>query len=93
MAAVPKRQPQRTCLGCREVRPKRELLRIVRTPEGAIEVDPTGKKSGRGAYVCPKGECVEQLAKSKRLGKALGVEPPPHLIPQLKRFVEEIERG
>ena len=88
-----KRQPQRTCLGCREVKPKRELLRIVRTPQGEIEFDPTGKKSGRGAYVCPNPECLKQLFKKNRLEKSLGVEPPPDLFSELERFVWEIEGG
>jgi predicted RNA-binding protein YlxR (DUF448 family) len=90
---VVKKRPQRTCLGCREVKPKRELLRIVRTPQGEIELDPTGKKSGRGAYVCPNQDCLAQLAKAKRLEKALGVQPSPDLISELKRYLEEIERG
>ena len=51
--------PQRTCVSCRQVRPKRELVRVVRTPEGHIELDATGKKSGRGAYLCAKRSCWE----------------------------------
>lgn len=52
MATSKKKQPVRTCIGCKEAKDKRELIRIVRTPEGEILVDPTGKKSGRGAYIC-----------------------------------------
>ncbi|NLV21741.1 MAG: YlxR family protein [Syntrophomonadaceae bacterium] len=63
--------PQRMCVGCREMKNKRDLLRVVRTPEGNIEVDPTGKKSGRGAYLCPNPECLSQAVKGKRLQKAL----------------------
>jgi len=59
------------CVGCREMKNKRDLLRVVRTPEGNIEVDPTGKKSGRGAYLCPNPECLSQAVKGKRLQKAL----------------------
>jgi predicted RNA-binding protein YlxR (DUF448 family) len=61
-----KHVPQRTCVACRQVRPKKELIRIVRSPEGDIEVDETGKKSGRGAYLCRNKACWEiALAKSK----------------------------
>ncbi len=88
-----KKLPQRTCLGCQRVRPKREMLRIVRTSEGKVEFDPTGKKAGRGAYVCPDNDCLRQMAKKKRLGKALGVEPSPDLISELERYLEEIERS
>jgi predicted RNA-binding protein YlxR (DUF448 family) len=63
--------PQRMCVGCREMKNKRELLRVVRTPEGNIEVDSTGKKAGRGAYLCPNPECLTQAVKGKRLQKAL----------------------
>jgi predicted RNA-binding protein YlxR (DUF448 family) len=63
--------PQRMCVGCREMKNKRDLLRVVRTPEGSIEVDPTGKKSGRGAYLCNNPECLAQAVKGKRLQKAL----------------------
>src|SRR5881275_2044616 len=66
----PKRQkhvPLRTCIACRETKPKRELLRVVRTPEGHIMLDPTGKKSGRGAYLCAKLSCWETAIKKKRL--------------------------
>ncbi len=70
MARV-KKIPKRMCVGCQEIKPKRELIRIVRTPEEEILIDPTGKKSGRGAYLCPKAECLEKAAKEKRLERSL----------------------
>ncbi len=65
--------PQRTCVACRQARPKGELLRIVRTPQGAIEVDLTGKAAGRGAYVCRNEHCPAFAVKQKKLSRALGV--------------------
>ncbi|MDE3230795.1 MAG: YlxR family protein [Chloroflexota bacterium] len=59
--------PQRTCIACRETRPKRELIRVVRTPEGHIELDPTSKKSGRGAYVCARRSCWDIALKKGKL--------------------------
>lgn len=64
--------PQRSCVACRQVRPKSELLRVVRTPEGAIKADDTGKLAGRGAYVCRHEQCLEQAFKEKRLTRSLG---------------------
>jgi len=65
--------PQRTCVGCREVHSKRQLIRVVRTPEGRVEIDPTGKRAGRGAYVHERRSCWEQALRG-RLGHALKVE-------------------
>ena len=62
-----KKIPQRMCLGCQERKNKRELIRIVRSPEGEISIDPTGKKSGRGAYICNDLACLNKVIKSKRL--------------------------
>lgn len=66
-----KKIPQRTCLGCRAVKPKKELVRLVRTPEEEVIVDPTGKKAGRGAYICPSSECLEKAFKGALLDQAL----------------------
>lgn len=63
--------PQRTCIGCRRSTAKRELIRIVRTPEGRIEVDPTGKKSGRGAYLCGRVDCWHEALRRDKLSSAL----------------------
>ncbi len=69
--------PQRTCIGCQAVRPKRELLRIVRTPTGEVVFDPTGKKAGRGAYICPQRECLAKALAGNKLDRALEVALTP----------------
>ena len=66
-----KHVPQRTCIGCREAKPKRELIRIVRTQSGAVEIDPTGKRSGRGTYLCNAKSCWQAGLKKERLDRAL----------------------
>lgn len=66
-----KKIPQRKCVGCNEMKDKKDLLRIVRSPEGEISLDLTGKKNGRGAYVCPNPECITKAVKEKRLERAL----------------------
>jgi len=67
----PKHTPQRTCVGCGSATAKRELIRLVRTPTGAVEPDPTGKRPGRGAYLCHNPECWERAIKKGRLESAL----------------------
>jgi hypothetical protein len=67
----PRHIPQRTCVACRRTSAKRELVRIVRTPEGTVEVDPTGKRSGRGAYLCPTPECWRLAVQKGRLDRGL----------------------
>lgn len=65
-----KKIPERTCIGCKEVKPKNELLRIVKDKENVISIDLTGKKNGRGAYICASEECLDKAVKSNRLAKA-----------------------
>jgi len=84
MARV-KKVPQRMCVGCRQMKDKKALIRIVRTPEGQILIDPTGKKSGRGAYICPSAQCFKAAVKTKALNKALEQEIPPEVIETLKK--------
>ena len=72
--------PLRMCVGCREMKIKKELIRIVRTPAGVIELDKTGKKSGRGAYVCPNLHCFRKAVKSKGIHKALEQEIPAEVL-------------
>ncbi|MBQ7114983.1 MAG: YlxR family protein [Clostridia bacterium] len=71
-----KKIPMRKCLGCNEMKPKRELIRAVKSPEGEISIDLTGKKSGRGAYICPDKACLRKARKGKRLEKALDTAIP-----------------
>ena len=66
-----KKRPQRTCVGCRRTLPKRDLVRLVRTPSGEILIDPTGKAQGRGVYLCPNRRCWTIALKKRRIGHAL----------------------
>ena len=66
-----KHVPQRTCVGCRQIKIKREMVRLVRTPEKVVEVDASGKKNGRGAYICPAPECWEKALNGKQLERTL----------------------
>ena len=69
-----KKIPLRMCTGCMEMKPKKELIRIVKSPEGEVSVDLTGKKSGRGAYICKNLECLEKSFKAKRLSRNLDIQ-------------------
>lgn len=85
---TPRRTPQRTCVACRTAGGKRGLLRVVRLPEGAgVAVDPTGKASGRGAYVCPTPECVELALKRKSLERSLKAPLADETIAALRASV------
>ena len=75
----PKKIPQRQCTGCGESKPKRELIRVVRSPEGEISIDFTGKKSGRGAYLCPDDKCLKKALKTKKLSRSLECEIPEEI--------------
>lgn len=77
--------PERQCLGCNEHRPKKELLRVVRTPEGDILLDFTGKKSGRGAYICRDVECLKKARRSGRIGRSLDVTIPEEVYDRMER--------
>lgn len=85
---VQKRVPVRTCVGCRTERGKRELVRVVRTPEGEVVLDATGKRSGRGAYLCPRRECLAAARKSKSLERALEREIPAEVWDKLGQGLE-----
>ena len=83
-----KKIPLRQCLGCREMKPKKELIRVVRSPEGEISLDFKGKASGRGAYVCPNGACLKKAVKAKALERALSVSIPPDIYDKLQEQME-----
>ena len=80
--------PIRQCMGCREHKPKRELLRVVRSPEGEISLDLQGKKPGRGVYICAEPNCFARIRKSRALNRALGVTVPEPVYEQLQEYVE-----
>ena len=83
-----KKIPQRQCMGCRERRAKRELIRVVRTPEGAVNLDFGGKMNGRGAYLCPNPECLKKAIRSKALDRSLEVEIPEEVYGRLQKEME-----
>lgn len=82
-----KKLPVRRCVGCNAQKAKKELVRIVRSPQGEVSVDLTGKKSGRGAYLCPSAACLAKARKAKRLENAFGVPVPDEVF---ARLTEEI---
>ena len=83
-----KKIPQRQCMGCRERKAKRELIRVVRTPEGAVTLDFGGKMNGRGAYLCPNPECLKKAIRSKALDRSLEVEIPEEVYGRLQKEME-----
>jgi len=84
---MPKKIPMRQCLGCREMKMKRELIRVVRSPEGEVSLDYKGKKPGRGAYVCPDAGCLKRAEKSKALSRAFGIPIPPEVVDALREEI------
>jgi predicted RNA-binding protein YlxR (DUF448 family) len=82
--------PQRTCIACRTVRSKRELVRIVRTPEGMVVVDETGKRNGRGAYLCHQRDCWETALARRQLEQALKVTLTDETEAQLRKYAETL---
>jgi predicted RNA-binding protein YlxR (DUF448 family) len=85
-----KKVPLRMCVGCREMKPKKELIRIVRTPEEKIEIDQTGKRPGRGAYLCPQRECMQKAIKTKSLERALKHPLPEEVTEYLMEKLNEL---
>ncbi len=86
----PKKIPMRMCVGCREMKEKRELIRVVRGPEGDVSLDPTGKKSGRGAYVCRNAECLKRAIRQRQLERQLEVVLTEEVSEYLKRELETL---
>ena len=80
-----KRVPLRMCTGCGEMKPKKELVRVVKPPEGDICIDRTGKKAGRGAYVCPNSECLKRARKSRALERALDTAIPESVYEEMEK--------
>ena len=87
---MPKKIPLRQCVGCREMKPKPELIRVVKSPEGEVSLDFRGKKPGRGAYVCPQAECLKKARKSRALERAFSAPPPDEVYEALE---EQMKAG
>lgn len=84
-----KKVPMRMCVGCREMKPKRELIRAVKSPDGEVSLDFKGKMPGRGAYLCPNSECLKKAMRSKALERAFSVQIPENIYDDLRRQMEE----
>ncbi len=84
-----KKIPQRLCVGCGEMKPKRELIRVVKNKECAVLLDATGKAHGRGAYICNSAECLEKARKNRRLEKSFEMKIPDEVYEEMKKRLEE----
>ena len=87
-----KKNPERQCVGCREKREKRDLIRVLRSPEGEISIDFTGKKSGRGAYICHSSACLKKAKKSGALARQLNCEISVEIYAELEKEIALDER-
>ena len=83
-----KKIPERTCMGCNSQKPKKELVRIVKSKDGVIEVDLTGKKNGRGAYICNDKECLNKLIKSKRLERVFEMHISEEIYEEIRNNIK-----
>lgn len=90
---MPKHIPLRMCVACRQQKPKRAMVRIVRTPAGTVETDPTGKKAGRGAYLCPQQSCWELALKKRLLEHALQTPISPQDRAALEEYAHSLAAG
>ena len=88
-----KKIPQRQCMGCRERMAKKELIRVVRGTDGTVSLDFSGKKNGRGAYICPKMECLIRARKSNALARSLEAEIPEEVYDRLEKEMEAGANG
>ncbi len=88
-----KKIPLRKCTGCGEMKAKKELVRVVKSPDGDISLDLTGKKAGRGAYVCPDSACLAAAKKARRLEKAFSCRIPEHIYGQMEEELQAHECG
>jgi uncharacterized protein len=89
--AVTKKIPQRQCIGCGEMKNKKEMIRIIKTPEENIIIDATGKKNGRGAYICKSSECLQKAIKSRGLERSLKVSIPKEVYEELEKELSGLE--
>ncbi len=87
-----KKVPMRKCVGCQEMKNKKDMIRVIRTQEEEFLLDSTGKKNGRGAYVCGTKECLEQAIKTKGLERSFKMSIPAEVYEQLKKEMEHIDQ-
>ena len=87
-----KKIPMRKCVGCQEMKEKKSLIRVVKTAEGDIILDDTGKKNGRGAYICKSLECFKKAKKTKPLERSLGVSVSEQVYEELEKEMNQIDR-
>lgn len=85
--------PLRRCTGCNEQKPKKELVRVVCSPQGEIALDRVGKMPGRGAYLCPSAQCLAKARKAKRLERALDAQIPPEVYERIEQEIEGAQSG
>ena len=88
-----KKIPQRQCMGCRERKAKREMIRVVRCTDGQVRLDFSGKLNGRGAYICPNAECLKKAQKTKSLDRSLEVPIPDEVYVRLEGEMEDAAHG
>ena len=91
--SVKKKSPQRQCVGCNEMKNKKDLIRILKTAEGDIILDATGKKNGRGAYLCFNRECLERAVKGRGLERSFKMPVPAGVYEKLRKELEAVENG
>lgn len=90
---VAKKVPMRQCTGCREMKNKREMIRVIRTAENEICIDATGRKNGRGAYICPNMDCLKTAMKNRGLERSLKTAIPESVYQQLEEEMSHIDKG
>jgi predicted RNA-binding protein YlxR (DUF448 family) len=86
-----KKIPLRQCIGCREMKPKKDLIRVIRTPEDEILIDATGRKNGRGAYICPTAECLKKAITGKGLERSFKMRIPKEVYDRLEEEMAQID--
>ncbi len=86
-----KKIPMRQCIGCQEMKSKKEMIRVIRTPEGEVCIDTTGRKNGRGAYICADAECLRKAVKNHGLERSLKMQIPPSVYERLEEEMSSID--
>ncbi len=87
-----KKIPMRQCIGWQEMKSKKEMIRVIKTPEDEICIDATGRKNGRGAYICPKSECLQKAIRNRGLERSLKMQIPKEVYGQLEEEMKNIDR-